>query len=64
METRARSERRLAVELLAASFIVLFQAGFLYVGVSSLIQGLAGRVKLAETTAAVKPTEEHTRRAA
>ena len=45
-------------------FIVLFQAGFLYVGVSSLLQGLAGRVKLAEPAAAVKPAEEQTRQAA
>ncbi|RJS25813.1 glycosyl transferase family 2 [Corallococcus sp. H22C18031201] len=44
-------------------FIVLFQAGFMYVGVSSLLQGLAGRVKLSDA-AVVKPAEEHTRRAA
>jgi hypothetical protein len=42
-------------------FILLFQLGFLYVGVSSLLQG---RLKFTEAAPAVKPTEEQARRAA
>ncbi|MGZ3461648.1 MAG: glycosyl transferase family 2, partial [Archangium sp.] len=43
-------------------FILLFQAGFLYVGVSSLLQG---RLKLSESAPApMKVAEEQTRRAA
>jgi hypothetical protein len=46
-------------------FIVLFQAGFLYVGVSSLLQGLQGWWRASgEAPAAVKPVEEQARRAA
>jgi cellulose synthase/poly-beta-1,6-N-acetylglucosamine synthase-like glycosyltransferase len=47
-------------------FIVLFQAGFLYVGVSSLLQGLglSGRLKLAESAPAVNAAGEPPRRAA
>ncbi|HEX8436485.1 cellulose synthase family protein [Archangium sp.] len=43
-------------------FILLFQVGFLYVGVSSLLQG---RLKISESAPApLKATEEQTRRAA
>ncbi|AKQ64257.1 Glycosyltransferase [Myxococcus hansupus] len=45
-------------------FIVLFLAGFLYVGSSSLLQGLSGRMKLVESSPAVEPSEEQPRRAA
>ena len=45
-------------------FIVLFMAGFLYVGVSSLLQGRKGRLKTNEAAAPVKPVEEQARRAA
>ncbi|RYZ33846.1 MAG: glycosyl transferase family 2, partial [Myxococcaceae bacterium] len=45
-------------------FIVLFQAGFLYVGVSSLLQGFVGRVKVAESAPAVNSAEEQPRQAA
>ncbi|NOJ78593.1 cellulose synthase family protein [Myxococcus xanthus] len=45
-------------------FIVLFLAGFLYVGSSSLLQGLSGRMKLVESTPAVDAADEQPRRAA
>ncbi|NVJ09540.1 glycosyltransferase [Myxococcus sp. AM001] len=45
-------------------FIVLFLAGFLYVGSSSLLQGLSGRMKLVESTPAVDTPDEQPRRAA
>ncbi len=45
-------------------FIVLFLAGFLYVGSSSLLQGLSGRMKLVESTPSVETSEEQPRRAA
>ncbi|MFP2962974.1 cellulose synthase family protein [Myxococcus sp. 1LA] len=45
-------------------FIVLFLAGFLYVGGSSLLQGLSGRMKLVESTPAVDAADEQPRRAA
>jgi hypothetical protein len=45
-------------------FIVLFLVGFLYVGVSSLMQGLQGLFKANEAPAPVKAVEEQARRAA
>jgi cellulose synthase/poly-beta-1,6-N-acetylglucosamine synthase-like glycosyltransferase len=45
-------------------FIVLFLAGFAYVGLSSLIEGLQGLLKSNEAAAPVKPVEEQARRAA
>jgi cellulose synthase/poly-beta-1,6-N-acetylglucosamine synthase-like glycosyltransferase len=45
-------------------FIILFQAGFLYVGMSSLLQDLSGRVKLSESAPAVNAAGEQPRRAA
>ena len=42
-------------------FIILFQAGFLYVGLSSLLQG---RVKPAEAAPSIKASEEQAQRAA
>jgi cellulose synthase/poly-beta-1,6-N-acetylglucosamine synthase-like glycosyltransferase len=45
-------------------FIILFQAGFLYVGVSSLLQGLSGWLKVAESAPPLKAADEAPRRAA
>lgn len=45
-------------------FIILFLAGFLYVGVSSLLQGLAGRAKAPDAAPAVASPEEQPRQAA
>ncbi|WP_426754211.1 cellulose synthase family protein [Myxococcus sp. Y35] len=45
-------------------FIVLFLAGFLYVGSSSLLQGLSGRMKLVESSPTVESSGEQPRRAA
>ncbi|ATB49877.1 cellulose synthase family protein [Corallococcus macrosporus] len=45
-------------------FIVLFLAGFLYVGSSSLLQGLSGRLKLAESAPTVETPDEQPRQAA
>ena len=42
-------------------FLVLFQLGFLYVGVLSLLQG---RLKFSESAPTLKVSEEQTRRAA